>query len=97
MKVDTITLIGNMDTDFRGIFTVVVDGVKVASFREGEPEDATLSGDFNDVYAISSLIEQAYGQGESDEANGRETRLTTVHHEVSNRKEYEDVLDSVTC
>ena len=34
-------------------------------FSDGEPEDANLSRDFNDVYSIESLVQMAYDAGKA--------------------------------
>ena len=49
--------------DYRGSLTIEIDGKRVASFWDGEPEDNTISRNFNDVHAIPSIITQAYEAG----------------------------------
>lgn len=38
-----------------------------ADFHDGEPEDANIGRDFNDVYNIPKMLEAAYAAGKSGE------------------------------
>ena len=48
-------------------FMVEVDGEKGAYFL-GEPEDASISRDFSDVWSIPGLMKAAYDAGKNGEA-----------------------------
>lgn len=47
---------GNEDNDYRSSFTVEVDGKKIISVRDDEPEDSNLGRSFSDVYNIPALL-----------------------------------------
>lgn len=47
---------------------IVMDGKKVFSVGDGEPEDNNLSRNFNDCYFIDSIIKQAHEAGKNGEA-----------------------------
>jgi len=49
--------------DYRDALEITIDGKRVLSFRDGEPEDANLSRDFNDCWQIDGIIEQAFLAG----------------------------------
>lgn len=58
-----ITFISSSDTweedhDYRQFFKVNIDDLPVLDFCDGEPEDATLSRDFSDVFCIPAVIER---------------------------------------
>jgi len=53
--------------DYKGYFSIDVDGVKKVTFMDGEPEDATISRDFNDVYNIPDLMKLSYEAGKNGE------------------------------
>ncbi len=38
------------------------------SFADGEPEDNSMNRNFNDVYNITALVEEAYEAGKSGES-----------------------------
>jgi len=65
MKVTTkgLTEKGCEDFDYRGCLMIEVDGKKMFSFLDGEPEDANLGRDFSDVYGIAAAMELAYNAG----------------------------------
>lgn len=51
------------------------EGKKVElHFSDGEPEDANLARDFNDVLRIDALVEMAYNAGK----NGAELEITSL-------------------
>jgi len=62
--------------DYRSSLRILVDDKNVFDAMDGEPEDATLSRDFNDCYKIPSLMRLAYEAGK----NGEE--LEIVNEEV---------------
>jgi hypothetical protein len=62
--------------DYRSAYDIKIDGEEVFSIWEGEPEDATLSRDMNDVYSIPSLMQRAYDAGKAGES------FTIVNSEV---------------
>ena len=49
--------------DYRDAIEITIDGKRVLSFWDGEPEDATLSRDFDDCWQIAKIIEQAFNAG----------------------------------
>ena len=51
-----------VEADFQNEYTVVTDKNKL-TFMDGEPEDNNLSRNFNSVYSIIDLIEEAYEAG----------------------------------
>jgi len=57
------------DSDYRSFMSIEVincDGTKKKiSFKDGEPEDASLSRDFSDAFSIVSLMKAAYECGKS--------------------------------
>jgi len=63
MDITVIKRKGTQDSDYREGYQIAVDGVTQASFYDGEPEDANLSRDFNDVYNIPVLMQMAYEAG----------------------------------
>lgn len=65
MKIETVYAVD--DYDGRSAYKIIVDGVSVASFHDGEPEDASLSRDFNDVFKITELMDMAYEAGKRGE------------------------------
>ena len=54
--------------DYRNAVEIEVDGKKVFSAWDGEPEDATLSRDFSDCWGIPDLMKMAHQAG----AEGKE-------------------------
>ena len=69
MKVKEISLTeeGEKKMDYRSYYEIQIDGKKAISFMDGEPEDATLNRDFNDVYYITELMQRAYNAGKGGE------------------------------
>ena len=53
--------------DYRDAVEVLIDGKKVFSVGDGEPEDNNLSRNFNDCYFIDGIIKQAYDAGKNGE------------------------------
>lgn len=53
--------------DYRDAYEIKIDGERVFKARDGEPEDASLCRDFNDVYNIPDIIEMAYKAGKNGE------------------------------
>jgi|APSaa5957512576_1039674.scaffolds.fasta_scaffold233124_1 hypothetical protein len=62
-----LTVITQSNAFFNENFTQFVefkiDDKLVASFHDGEPEDNTISRNFNDIHKISTLIKHAYNAG----------------------------------
>ena len=52
------------DNDYRDALEIDVDG-KVMMFFDGEPEDATIARDFNDVRRIPGMLRLAFEAGAS--------------------------------
>jgi cytidylate kinase len=55
------------ERDYRDIFAIEIDDVKVFRVSDGEPEDSNLSRDFSDVYSIPELMQKAYDAGKRGE------------------------------
>lgn len=53
--------------DFRDQLEIIVNDKIEFCFCEGEPEDRTLSRDFNDCYNIPKLMKMAFNAGERGE------------------------------
>lgn len=53
--------------DYRDGFVIEIDGKGVASFFDGEPEDANLSRDFKDCWGIPDLLKRAHEAGKNGE------------------------------
>ena len=62
--------------DYRDSMEIHIDGERVFSVFDGEPEDANLARDFNDCWTIPSLLEMAHKAGIA----GKE--LSVVHEKV---------------
>lgn len=56
-----------MIDDYRESFEVVINGESVFEVFDGEPEDNTLSRNFNDIYKLQSIIEKVYQAGKNQE------------------------------
>jgi len=67
MKVIVTSREGDDDSDWRAAYSVLVIGDTTqsieTSFHDGEPEDAMLFRDFNDVYKIPDIIKAAHEAG----------------------------------
>ena len=53
--------------DYRQAFAIEIDGERVFSVHDGEPEDSNLGRDFSDCYSISSLMKRAWLAGKAGE------------------------------
>ena len=49
--------------DYRDIYIIEIDGKNVFEVGDGEPEDSNLSRDFNDVFGIPKMLEEAFNAG----------------------------------
>lgn len=69
MKVEYITRTEEeiINCDYREAVCIKINDKKVFEVGDGEPEDATLGRDFNDVYKIPELLEKAYEAGKNGE------------------------------
>lgn len=70
MKVTVTTSQGDDHNDWRDGYEIDVETEKQAfnlSFSDGEPEDASLARDFNDVYDIPKLLQAAWLAGKNGE------------------------------
>ena len=63
----TLTDKQEAERDYRQVYQLNINGEERFYVREGEPEDATLGRDFNDVYNIISLMQKAYDAGKNGE------------------------------
>ena len=70
MQVTIISLTekGLEQREDRDIYVIEIDGKKVFEVYDGEPEDATLSRDFNDVIKIPELMKMAHLEGAMEDA-----------------------------
>lgn len=59
--------------DYRNALGIDIDGKQVFSVVDGEPEDATLSRDFDDCYKIPNLMRLAHKAGVDGETFEIET------------------------
>ena len=55
------------DRDYRDVLKIYIDGKRVFSVGDGEPEDSNLSRDFNDCWSIPDMMRQAYDAGKNGE------------------------------
>ncbi len=53
--------------NYRSFLQIEIDGEKKFRFSDGEPEDAILDRDFNDVYNIILAMKEAYQAGKDGE------------------------------
>ena len=53
--------------DWRCHYHIEVNGKSKASFTDGEPEDANMGRDFNDIFSIIGLMRMAYEAGKNGE------------------------------
>lgn len=53
--------------DYKDCCTIEIDGEKVFHVSDGEPEDANLSRDFNDVWNIPDILKRVYEAGKKGE------------------------------
>jgi len=58
---------GSESYEYRGFYQIEVDDIKMR-FLDGEPEDANLGRDFNDIYKIKNAIQKAYEAGKNGES-----------------------------
>ena len=79
MKITEIIATDN--DDYRSYLKIQIDDKMSLKFIDGEPEDATMMRDFNDVYSITNLMEKAWLAGKQGEELTIETK----------RVEWEDI------
>ena len=53
--------------DYRQSLTIKIDGKRVFSVGDNEPEDSNLSRCFNDCYKVADLMKLAYEAGKRGE------------------------------
>ena len=53
--------------EYRSIYLIEVNGIRKFRALEGEPEDANMSRDFNDIYTIPDLMKMSYEAGKKGE------------------------------
>ncbi len=64
----TVIVITSPADDFgEGEFLEIITPKYKVSFGDSEPEDANLARDYNDVYYIEDMIQEAYNAGKSGE------------------------------
>ena len=56
-----------IDKQMRNTLEIEIDGDSIFCVYDGEPEDATLSRDFNDCWDIPKLMKKAYEAGKRGE------------------------------
>lgn len=55
-------------SDYRNALKIEIDGKRVFSVCDGQPEDSNLSRAFNDCYSIPDLLKRAYEAGKNGES-----------------------------
>ncbi len=55
------------DRDYRDVLEIYIDGKRVFSVGDGEPEDSNLSRDFNDCWSIPDMMRIAFDAGKNGE------------------------------
>ena len=55
------------ERDYRVYLEIEIEGKESLSFYDGEPEDNSLSRNFNDVYKITDLLRRAHDAGKNGE------------------------------
>ena len=63
----SLTEQGVEDRDYREVIEIFIDGKRVFSVGDGEPEDSNLCRDFNDCWKIPDLLKMAYEAGKKGE------------------------------
>lgn len=53
--------------DYQDMYEIEVNGDTICHFSDGEPEDNTISRNFNDIYNIKKLIQMAFDAGRTGE------------------------------
>jgi len=53
--------------DYRDFLEIHIDGVRVFFVHDGEPEDNTLTRNFNDCHCIGALMQTAFAAGKLGE------------------------------
>ena len=59
---------GLKDNDYKDMLQIYINDKRQFNFHEGEPEDATLGRDFNDVYNIVFAMRKAHEAGVAGES-----------------------------
>ena len=62
------------------IMTIEINGKEVARFIDGEPEDNSLSRNFNDCWSIPSMLKEAYYLGKREQ--GEVEVVTTKENNI---------------
>lgn len=65
------------ERDYCDLYAIEVDGKKVFCVADGEPEDNTLSRNFNNVYKLEDILSTLYEAGVAGK------RLEIEHKEVN--------------
>ncbi len=65
MKIEQFT--GFDESDGRGFLAITIDGKRVASFCDGEPEDNSLGRNFNDCFKLLTLLQKVHEAGKNFE------------------------------
>ena len=76
MKIEVKNIDGSEDNDYRDAISFEVNGKRMLTFRDGEPEDNSLCRNFNDVFSIAGVVKLAYEAGNAGE------ELTIEHTNV---------------
>lgn len=63
----SLTEQGVEDRDYRDAIEIFIDGKRVFSVGDGEPEDSNLGRDFSDCWQIPDLLKMAYEAGKKGE------------------------------
>ena len=67
ITITRLTEKGLENRDYRAVVKISVEDEPTLEFFDGEPEDNTLSRNFNDVYQIGDLLNKVYQAGGLDE------------------------------
>ena len=68
VKIISLTEEGQERQDYRNMLKIEIDGERVFSVYDGEPEDANLNRDFNDCWNIPTLMRLAHKAGIAGES-----------------------------
>ncbi len=66
MKITVKQRTANDNNDYRAAYAIDMNGENLFRVSDGEPEDANLGRDFNDVYNIPVMLAKAYEAGKAN-------------------------------
>jgi len=56
------------DNDYQDVLEIYINGLRVFSVHDGEPEDNTLSRNFSDCFSIVEMMKVAFDAGARGES-----------------------------